>query len=121
MLGNDILDALVALGGLGGVGALVTSLVNLAKVRQVSDEASQARADSAMAAAQLRPDHGHSVSDRLDLTLQLVRSQGHQLGEIRTDLDAERDERRDLAHRVERIENRPMDYPWDRRDSANGR
>lgn len=115
MTGPEALDALVALGGLGGVAATVTSLATLIKTRQVRADTSQVRDTAASAAAQLQPDHGRSVADKTDLILELVRSQGHQIGEIRTDLDAERDDRRALGERLGRLEDRaPMGYPWDK-------
>lgn len=115
MTGPEALDALVALGGLGGVAATITSLVSVVRIRQVHQDTTEARDTAASAAAQLQPNHGRSVADKTDLILELVRSQGHQIGEIRTDLDAERDDRRALGERLGRLEDRaPMGYPWDK-------
>ena len=44
--------------------------------------------DTAAVRAELTPNHGSSVKDQLALVLDLVRSQGHQLGEIRDDARA---------------------------------
>lgn len=122
MTGSEALDALVALGGLGGVAATITSLATLVKTRQVHDDTSQVRADSATAAAQLQPDHGSSVADKIDGLVREVRGVGHQVGEIRDSLVQEQEDRRQgdetLRHM---IENRPMGYPWEREDSANHR
>ena len=104
MTGAEVMDALVSLGGLTGLGSLVASLATLRKATKVKEDTQQ-----------LQPDHGRSVADKTDLILELVRSQGHQIGEIRTDLDAERDDRRALGERLGRLEDRaPMGYPWDK-------
>lgn len=106
MTGSEALDALVALGGLGGVAATVTSLVNLAKTRQVHGDTQQ-----------LQPDHGSSVADKQDQVLELVRSQGHQLGEHQALIVRILDQVTAVGERVTLIENRPMGYPWDREDT----
>lgn len=103
MSAADVVDALVGLGGLGGIGALVTSLATLAKTRQV-------RADT----SQLRPDHGSSVADKQDQVLDLVRSQGHQLGEHHALIVRVLDQVTALGDRVTLLEARPRDQPRDR-------
>lgn len=109
MTGPEVTDLLAAVGGLGGLGALITSLATLVKTRQVHDDTSQ-----------LRPDHGSSVADKVDLVLDLTRSHGHQIGEIRKELDAERDDRQELDRRAQAEHSRiwkllehPMGYPWE--------
>lgn len=53
------------------------------------------------ARAQLVPNHGSSVSDRVDLMLSMVKSQGHQIGEIKTDMaDLRKDVSTLQAHEI---------------------
>lgn len=120
MTGPEALDALVALGGLGGVAATITSLATLVKTRQVHDDTSQVRADSATAAAQLQPDHGSSVADKIDGLVREVRGLGHQMGEMR---DAHIQEQEDRCQGDETlrhmIESRPIVSVSDRRNPAD--
>ena len=111
MIGAGAVDALVSLGGLTGLGTLVASLATLRKASKVKQDT-----------AQLQPDHGSSVADKIDGLVREVRGVGHQVGEIRGSLVQEQEDRRQgdetLRHM---IENRPMGYPWEREDSANRR
>lgn len=74
----DVIAAFSAAGGLVGLGSLIAAIGAWRK--------------SSSAAKQLTPNHGSSLSDKIDLVLklqeahgELQRSQGHQLGEIRAD------------------------------------
>lgn len=40
--------------------------------------------------SELAPDHGHSLKDQIGLIRDMISSQGHQIGEIRADLVADR-------------------------------
>lgn len=106
MTGAEVTDALVSLGGLTGLGSLVASLATLRKATKVKEDTQQ-----------LRPDHGSSVADKQDQVLELVRSQGHQLGEHQALIVRILDQVTAVGERVTLIENRPMGYPWDREDT----
>lgn len=101
--------------------AVVTALVSLRKIREVGADAKAAAVDAKAAAHQVHNNSGKSLKDTADRTEQAVtqlaeslskveesqkviqaniakdsdmlRSHGHQLGEIRTELAAERKER----------------------------
>lgn len=59
--------------------ALATAIATLRKSKKV-DEASET------IQAELTNNHGSSFKDKIELMLDLVKSQGHQLGELRADL-----------------------------------
>lgn len=61
-----------AIGGLPGLGGLIAAIGAWRK--------------SSLAARELKPDHGSSVADKVALLVELQRSQGHQIGEIRDDM-----------------------------------
>lgn len=62
--------------------ALIASISSFYAARK----AKGADATAEKARAQLVPNHGSSVSDRIDLVLSMVKGQGHQIGDIRTDM-----------------------------------
>lgn len=80
-------DILLAMGGLGGLAAFVTALAGLRKTKKID--------------SQLSPDHGKSALDRLNQIHEMVRSQGHQLGEQHRILMNEVEERQALATRAD--------------------
>lgn len=84
-------DLVAALGGLTGLGALITSTAGLIETRR-----------------RLRPNHGSSVADGIARLEDGMKSLGHQVGEIRTDLAEERRDRRSwdeaLSDRVQVLE-----------------
>lgn len=93
-------DFIHALGGLPGLAALMTSIGTLWQVVRVRSDTKE-----------LRPNHGSSVADKLtrieskvNANSEALRSQGHQLGEIRRDLTDERHDRQELASRVRHLE-----------------
>lgn len=81
-MSHEIIAAISALGGLSGLGALLASLASLTETRQ-----------------RLRPNHGSSLADAVKRIEVMVKSTGHQIGEVRTEQAAIRadisDERRD--------------------------
>lgn len=104
---SDIAAIVAALGGLGGLGALITGIATLIKTRSVKSDTDQ-----------LTPDHGRSIADkvsridasmcvlsqRVDDMAEIVRSVGHQVGEIRRDsADSHSDYDRRLVRHDERI------------------
>lgn len=86
-------EVVAALGGLSGLGALITSTAGLIETRR-----------------RLRPNHGSSVADGVSRLEDGMKSLGHQIGEIRTDLADERHDRRawdkTLSARLQAIEAR---------------
>lgn len=86
-------DLVAALGGLTGLGALITSTAGLLETRR-----------------RLRPNHGSSVADGIARLEDGMKSLGHQVGEIRTDMAEERRDRRSwdeaLSDRVQALEGR---------------
>lgn len=86
-------EVITALGGLGGLGALITSTAGLIETRR-----------------RLRPNHGSSVADGVSRLEDGMKSLGHQIGEIRDDLNEERHDRRAwdeaLSDRVQTLESR---------------
>lgn len=85
---HDLIANFSAVGGLVGLGSLVASVGAWRK--------------SSSAAKELTPNHGSSVSDRIDLVLELQRSQGHQIGEIRADVRSNFDQIHDRVTQLER-------------------
>ena len=61
------------------VTAIATAIATLRKSKK-ADEVGDA------IQAEFTNNHGSSFKDKIELTLELVKSQGHQLGELRTDL-----------------------------------
>lgn len=93
MSGTGVLDELVSLGGLTGLGALITSTAGLIETRR-----------------RLRPNHGSSVADGVRRIEDAVKSLGHQIGEVKSDLADERRDRRawdeSLSDRLQALEAR---------------
>ncbi|MPN20547.1 hypothetical protein SDC9_167926 [bioreactor metagenome] len=85
---SEIIAGFSAVGGLVGLGSLVAALGAWRK--------------SASAARELQPNHGSSISDRIDLVVDMTRSLGHQVGEIRADLRASTDQLHDRVKELER-------------------
>ena len=84
----------VSLGGLAGLGSLVAALGAWRK--------------SSTAAKELSPNHGSSMKDSVarieksqELQLDMMRSLGHQMGEIRASHELEVRERQALDHRAQ--------------------
>lgn len=82
-----------------GIAAIIASLGALITALQSKYHAQQAEQHAATTAAQLQPDHGTSFADKQELILELVKSQGHQIGEIRADMN---NIRRDVSNLQER-------------------
>ncbi|WP_165215247.1 hypothetical protein [Schaalia sp. ZJ1691] len=95
----EILTALSGLSGLGGLAAFIGTLANMKKTKEI-------KADT----QQLQSNHGSSIADAIRRIEDSVRSVGHQVGEVRTDLADERRDRRawdeSLSDRVQRLEGR---------------
>jgi len=88
---HELFDGLSALGGFGGLAATLTGVATLITARRAKSNTDE-----------LKPDHGSLVADKIDVVVtqvqgidQMVRSQGHQMGEIRDDLHATREDLRD--------------------------
>lgn len=71
------------------------------------------RADSKVQ-SELSPNSGGSIKDQIDLVVSMVKSQGHQIGELKTELDYSRKATdnaiNELTSRVERLENRRFNW-----------
>ena len=79
MANEYLIDAISALGGISGLGALISALAAWHNSKE------------------LKPDHGNSLAD-------IVKSQGHQIGEIRDDINTLRtDIRTNINHLWELI------------------
>ena len=89
MNSEDLLALISALGGLSGLGALIAAYASWQNSKE------------------LKPDHGNSLADKHELTLSMVKSLGHQIGEMRREMHAEKEDiqalREDKRYEHERI------------------
>ncbi|MDD7465977.1 MAG: hypothetical protein PUK59_07095 [Actinomycetaceae bacterium] len=69
-----------------GLAAIIASLGALVTALQGKRQSKKAADIAETTAAQFQPDHGTSFADKQELILDLVKSQGHQIGEIREDM-----------------------------------
>ncbi|MDD7687531.1 MAG: hypothetical protein PT944_06430 [Actinomycetaceae bacterium] len=82
-----------------GIAAIIASLGALITAIQGKRQSKKAADIAETTAAQFQPDHGTSFADKQELILELVKSQGHQIGEIRADMN---NIRRDVSNLQER-------------------
>lgn len=74
-----LVDLIVAFGALAtGLGSFVASIVSARRAGAAKDSAEHA-------ATEVSPNHGSSLKDQISRIEAMVRSQGHQIGEIRRD------------------------------------
>lgn len=95
----ETLEALISLGGFTGLGSMIAAIAAVLKLREVKRDTTE-----------LRPNHGSSIKDAIRRIEESVRSVGHQVGEVRTDLADERRDRRawdeTLSDRLQTLEQR---------------
>lgn len=96
---NDPAAFITALGAF--ITAIATAIATLRKNKK-TDEVGQA------IQAELTNNHGSSFKDKIELTLDLVKSQGHQLGELRTDLSDLRGDLHNLRKDVSTLQTKEI-------------
>lgn len=104
-MSQALIDSLGAFGAVGGLSGLAAVLAALRELRT-------SRVDVRAVRAQVEPNHGSSLADSVRRTeasvTDLSRRMGHELGEIRRDVQGVRDDlraaRSDHESRLERLE-----------------
>lgn len=71
---------------LAGIAALITAIAGLPGALA----AWHSKRTRDKLETELAPDHGHSLKDQIGLIRDMISSQGHQIGEIRSDMAADR-------------------------------